>query len=428
MKKISLLTLSLLLVAGLKTRAQEPASTLSLTDCISKAVEIYPQAKQKRMIDSISAIKIENLNINYLPRVDVNGQFSYQSDVVAFPEIIPGMNSLIDPLRKDTYKLTLDVNQTIYDAGITSIEKDIEEINRSVDQKMLESDLYKVKERVIQVYFSIIILKEQINVLKSKEDQIRNKLREVESKVRNGVLLASNLYILEAELLKLKQQTQELQYSRESALNNLSIYTGVSITDQISLQLPDYQVNQSDFVVLRPEYQLFDINITKVESLEKLTWSKTIPKISGFGQLGMGAPGLNFLSNDLDGFYIIGARISWKPWNWNESKNTRKSLLIQSDMIKTQKETYDYNLRINLETISSQIKKYSELIATDQELIILREKITQNSASQLSAGIITSTDYLNDLNEETISKANLVNHQILLSNAKINYQTALGKL
>ena len=75
---------------------------------------------------------------------------------------------------------------------------------------------------------------------------------------------------------------------------------------------------------------------------------------------------------------------------------------------------------------NSELQKYNELIATDKDIIRLREKIKQTSASQLENGTITSIDYLTYVNAEDQARQNMILHQVQLSMAQFNYQTTSG--
>jgi hypothetical protein len=115
-------------------------------------------------------------------------------------------------------------------------------------------------------------------------------------------------------------------------------------------------------------------------------------------------------------------------WDWGKTKRERQVLTIQKDIIQTKKETFDKTLIIALQSQTANINKYEQLIIKDNEIIELRSKITKSASSQLENGVITSTDYLTELNAETLSKINLETHKIQLLQTKVNYLTIKGDL
>ena len=67
-----------------------------------------------------------------------------------------------------------------------------------------------------------------------------------------------------------------------------------------------------------------------------------------------------------------------------------------------------------------------DIIKTDLQIIQLREKIIQSFESQLRNGVITSSDYIAELNQLFEAKTNQKIHETQLELAKINYQTSKG--
>jgi outer membrane protein TolC len=80
-----------------------------------------------------------------------------------------------------------------------------------------------------------------------------------------------------------------------------------------------------------------------------------------------------------------------------------------------------------LEAKNSEIESLKALIDRDSELITLRKKITASAESQYQNGIITATEYLNELNTERQAVINYEIHKINLSMARIEYLNISGK-
>jgi outer membrane protein TolC len=173
---------------------------------------------------------------------------------------------------------------------------------------------------------------------------------------------------------------------------------------------------------------MFSLQQNKLDASRKLLGVKTIPHLFAFGQLGYGRPGFDMLKNEFTDFYIVGAKLNWNFWDWNHTKKEKEILGIQNDILNTQKETFDKNIRIDLENKKAAITKAAKLIIGDEEIIGLRKKITTESSSQLDHGVITSTEYLSNLNAESQAELNLEIHKIQLIKAKIDYQATLGNL
>jgi len=421
MKKIFLF---ILFICSMQVFSQT-TDTLTLDICQQKALENYPLIKQKDLINKTSELKLFNIAKAYLPQLSLNGQATYQSAVTELPITIPGMD--IPTLYKDQYKATLDVTEVIYDGGLTSKQKKLEQVSLQSELQSLETELYKVKDKVNTIYFGIIALQENKKLLLVLKDDIKNKLKKVESGVKNGVLLQSNADVLSAEILKLEQQIIELESGIESGFSMLGDYLNTTIPETSILKLPETIVSATDYENIRPEIKSFELLQQKLDVSKSLLDVKMIPKVAGFGELGYGRPGLNMLSNSFDAFYLVGAKVTWTLWDWNQSKNDKQLIDLQSQVLTTQKELFNQGIKILLEKNISDIQKYKDLLVKDQEIIALRKKITLSAESQLENGTITATEYLTELNAESTAKLNMETHKIQLVKAQVDYLTTKGK-
>ena len=212
MKRIAFLLLSLFT----KLCVYGQSDTLTLYDCYRQADETYPLARQSDMLVKSNELKIKNLNKNYLPQLNLNGSASLQSDVTELKLNLPAQFSFIKfpEINKDMYKVTVDVNQSIYDGNVTGYQKKLESYNLQSDQKSLQVELYQLKNQINQAYFSILMLQENEKLLKNNKNQLESKLKEVQSAVSNGAMLASNADALKAELMNIDQQLIETHNDR----------------------------------------------------------------------------------------------------------------------------------------------------------------------------------------------------------------------
>ena len=425
MKKLLSALVAIIICFGLE--AQE---IITLDLCYRKAIENYPLTRQKELLPVSNELKIKNLNKNYLPEMMVNGQVHYQSDVTKTPfqDIsFPGIPT-IPTVAKDWYKISLDVSQVIYDGSITGSQKDLEEINLEIDQQNVDIELYKLKERVNRIYFNILLLRENIKIINLHKDILTAKLKDVESGIKNGTILASNADILKAERIQIEQSLAELDIGIQTSIDILNELTALQLNTDTEFKMPDISIDLNNYLNSRPEYYMFTLQQNKLEASKKVIGSKLLPRLSAFGQAGYGRPGYDMLKNEFDDFYMIGARLHWNVWDWNHSGREKDILDLQSKIIDTQKETFDKNIRIDLQNKIAEIRKTEEMISRDIQIIELREKITKSASSQLDNGVITSTEYLTELNAESKSKLDLQAHKIQLVKAKLDYKTTMGNL
>ena len=404
--------------------------SVTLDYCYKQAAANFPLARQEQLLAGSSELKAENIKKNWLPQMNLNGSASLQSDVTAFaiPRVagLPPMES--PAISKDWYKLTLDVNQSLYEGNITSYQKKLEGMNLKADQKSLQIELYKLKDRINQVFLSIFLIQENENLSRSNKERLEVKLKEVRSAVANGVQLASNADAIEAELLHIDQQLTEARIDRSAAFKMLSQLTSTKIPESEPLVFPQISLGSYIYENKRYEAELFDIQESRVGVMKEMVTTKWNPKVFAYGQLGYGRPGLNMLSNSFDPWWIVGAKLTWNFFNWNQNKNEKKIYDIQGEILKSQKDAFDKNLQISSESNLAQIMKLSEMLQKDQEIINLRIRISKAASSQLDNGVITSGEYISRINEETQARLGFQLHKVQLELAKLTYLYNLGKL
>jgi hypothetical protein len=112
------------------------AQELNLSTVQQQARENYPAVKQKDLIRQTADLTIQNLNIAFLPQLALNGQATYQSEVTAINIPLPGIS--VNPLSKDQYKATADVNQVLYDGGLISGQKQLQRLNAQVEGEKMK--------------------------------------------------------------------------------------------------------------------------------------------------------------------------------------------------------------------------------------------------------------------------------------------------
>lgn len=399
--------------------------TLKLNDCYDRVYEKYPNAYQERLYETTSGLKLKNLDANYLPQISFKGQATYQSDVPGISLPIPTIK--IPETSKDRYQLLLDVRQIIYDGGTTSSLKNVEESQLYSDKQKVEVELYGLKQRVNDFYFSVLLLQEKKNINQVYYNDVQSKIKELTSKVENGVTPKSNLYIMQAQLLQIEQDLESIETDKIASLKMLGELMDVSIDKDIVLKLPDPKINNYEIIPgERPEYKLFEYQKSQFEAMKSSVNTRVLPKLNIFGQAGYGRPGLNILDNSFQPFYTVGLNVTWNPINWNSNSNEIQIYEANKNMIEKQKETFDKNLKVSLEKYKSDMLKYESLIKKDEELMTLRDKIVESTASQLSNGTITSTVYLTELNNKNQVLLTYKTHLIQLVQAKINFLTTKG--
>jgi outer membrane protein TolC len=401
--------------------------TVILDSCLDAAVLNHPRQADFQLIHDISDNRMHNYSANWYPQLDLNGTATYQSDVINFNLDIPVPGFQFPTVPKDQYKVSLDVSQTIYDAGMTRKQKEVERADVMATQQQLKSDIEKEKDLVKDLFYSVIVLRENIRAVSLSMEQVRKGMEDVRSAVDHGVMTASDLNLLKVEEMKLLQNQKELENRRAALVKVLSDKTGIQIVADDSFVITSYEIPHST-ELKRTELEIFDSRRAILGKSADLVSSKRLPVFYAFGQFGYGKPGLNMLNDQFDTYYLVGAGLKWKLWDWNTVKRERENLHMQSEMLGHQKQNFEMNIDDALTRLSAEIQTHSENIASYSDILSLRENITAEYHSKLKNGTIRTSEYLEVLNQEKLARIKLMTEKVLLQKAIADYRYTEGSL
>lgn len=394
---------------------------ITLQECYEVVTQHYPLAKQSQMFEKQNKLDTEVISNSKLPQFSLDAQATYQSEVIEIP--IPSVN--IEPLNKDQYRATLSVNQLIYNGGLTDASLALQATQLKTKQKQLEVSLYQLKQQINQLYFSILLTQESELLVKAKQTQLQTKLNEVTSGIKYGILLPASDKVLQAELLKIDQQSEELKSRKASLIETLSSLMGRSLPASTTFHNPFVNTHLQD-EISRPELALFQLKKEEIEHSESILQKQNSPKLQGFVTGGYGNPGLNILDNSFQPFYTAGIKFNWVFFNWNTTKKQRESLAIHKDIIDSETDVFTLNTLIALNQQQKEIDKIETFINADNAMIKLRKEVLKSADSQLKNGVITSSAYITELTNLYEDENSLLKHNIQLQLAKANYNVIKG--
>jgi len=412
--------------------AGEAQKILTLKECYDRAASVSALASEKNAYSEIWKLKDKNLSGSWLPAIDANGTILYNSSVVDLSDMlgslpIPGIADMIKPLPHDQYKLTVDLNQMIYDGGAIKSARSLEKVDLSINEKQTETDLYKLRDQINGFFFNLLLLDRQKDLLSNYQELLNKRIVSLQSALSSGVILKTDVDVMTSERIKLEQQITENKIRKESLIKLLAGLTGTEIDPATELVLPLME-GEPTAEISRPELQLFDLRKEQITASLRMIESKRLPKAFGFATLGYGnPPGNNFFKDEFAPYYVVGAAIKWNIFDWNKAKNEKQILSLQKNIIETRENDLTDNLNRLLEAKKAEILSLQSLIKSDEELILIRKRISASAGSQYENGTITATDYLNELNSEQQALINFEIHKINLAMAKVEYYNISGK-
>ena len=394
----------------LPVRSQE----ITLAACQEQARANFPLTRQQGLIDQVTKNTIEALMAQYFPQFRLSGQASYQSDVTKIDLNMPDGFPKIDipTPEKDQYKLYLDVSQTIFGGGSLGVQQQFTKAEAEVNKQRIEVELYKLRDKINQVYFGILLADEQQKQTDILKNDLNTALEKVKVMVKNGVSLETNQFNLEAELITINQNIKNIELGRSALLEILGKLIGKDLDKETQLTKPGTIRLKSDFV--RPELTLIDLqkNTLSLQNLQLA--AQNVPEISLFLQGGWGKPALNLFSTKFEPYYLGGVRLQWNISRLYTILRERRIIDTRLKMYDVEKDMYTMNTDIEQTQQLSKINQLNLSLKSDDELIALRSKIKQTSQVQLENGVITSADFIRDANAENQARQKKALHEMQL--------------
>ena len=408
MKKI-MISLALIMLSSV-SRAQ------TLEECQQAAEKNYPLIKQYGLIAKTTQLTVKNIQKGWLPQVTASAQATYQSAVTAWPESMQTMYQQMGlnmkGLRKDQYKISVDLQQTIYDGGAISSQRNIAQQEGKVQEAQTETNLYQVRRRVNEMYFSLLLLNEQIQLNEDVKALLQSSEKKLSAMVKGGTAATSDLDNVRAERLSVEQQNENLKQQKLMLQRMLSVFCGLEVNDT---QKPA-PIQIASPVNNRPEMRLYNSQLELTEAKEKALDTQLRPKLGLFAQGFYGYLGLNMFEDMMNRKWslngIVGVKLSWNVSALYTHKNDKARLSAQREMIENAREVFLFSNKLEEIQQSENISRYQTMMKSDDEIIVLRTNVRKAAESKLTHGIIDVISLLREINNENAAKTQQSIHEI----------------
>lgn len=398
-----------LAIMSIVTQAQ------TLEECQRAAEQNYPLISQYSLIEKTTELTVANLQKGWLPQLSATAQATYQSDVVSWPDemknMMGSMGLDMKGLKKDQYRVGLDISQMVYDGGAISSQKAIAREQGNIQMAQNEVSLYQVRKRVNEMYFALLLLDEQIVLNRDLQEQLAGNERKLESMMKRGVAAECDWQNVKAERLKVMQQGTSLASQKRMLQSMLSNFCGIEVEQAVKPAMIETGVANN-----RPEMRLFDSQLRLADAQEKALNSALMPKLGVFAQGYYGYPGYNMFEDmkshswSLNG--MVGVRLTWNIGALYTRKNDKEKIALQRRLIESNRDVFLFNNKLEQLQQNEEMNRYRKLMADDEEIIALRKSVRKSAESKLAHGIIDVNDLVREINQENSARVQHSVHEI----------------
>jgi outer membrane protein TolC len=197
---------------------------------------------------------------------------------------------------------------------------------------------------------------------------------------------------------------------REAFVAMRGVFMGENLAPDIVLQKPEVIIVQE--TNNRLELQLFDVTVAAQKIQNTQILAKNMPKLGLFVQGGFARPGLNMFDTGFKPYAIGGVQLNWGFGNLYTIKNEK--LIIENNIsnIEINRKLFLLNQSIQTKQQSAIAEQYRKILASDEEIIRMRETIYRASEAKTEHGTLSVTDLMRDLNMENAAKAQKIVHEV----------------
>ena len=322
-----------------------------MEECRQAAEHNYPIIRQYDLIARTTELTVRNIQKAWFPQISVTAQGSYQNKVTAWPENLQGMFAQmglqLQGLSRDQYKVGIDVRQTLFDGGTIGSRREIARGEGAVQAAQTEVDLYKIGQRVHEMYFALLLLDEQLRLNADVNALLRSNEAQLAAMLKSGTASAGDFENVKAERLSAEQQQTELLSQRQTLQRLLSLFCGIPVDSIRRPAVPNLPSGENK----RPELRLFDRRLQLTDAQEKALDAQLLPQLGLFAQGYYGNPGLNLFEDMMKRRWswngIAGLKLTWNLSALYTHRNEKSKLRVQRELIENARQQFLFNNQLD---------------------------------------------------------------------------------
>lgn len=413
------------------------AGEVTLDSCRIWAQRNYPAIRQYELISKSEKYSVSNAARSWIPQVALSAQALYYSDQANMSEVWSalGLTDIFKTLGKeipDLYlrkfqgKVQLDVQQTLWDGGMSVAGKRTAQADARQQKAQADVDFDQLESRVDNIYFGILLLDLQQEQLLQTDSLLQKNMERMRTLYNNDVILQSDLDAMEVEILTLGQKIDAVSYSRDAYRRMLCLITGRNLMAD-TLQVPEEPAEYARGEQ-RAELRLMDAKIDYLLAQEKRIKSYSMPQFYAFAQGWYGYPKLNMFdsmqSSEWGLSAVVGVRMQWNIGAYYTQGNRLKTLRVNQEQVRVQKDIFEWNLQMQTAQEDAEITRLRRALEDDARIVELRRSVRSAAEVKHDNGAITTTELLQKITDESVAVSAQSAHKIEL----LKTQYELNKL
>jgi outer membrane protein TolC len=407
-----------------------PRDSVRLPALLQQAAATDARQRQFQLSAEATALRLENIDADKKPALALSGQAQYQSSVTTIPVRVPNITIPTPPY--DTYDAHLNAQQPLVNPTVAP-RRAAERTQLAQTQAELRVTLFSVRQDVNDAFFAALLAQEREAQVVVAIADLDARLRETAVRLREGAALPGDTAAIAATILQRRQDIAQSRADRRSALARLSELVHARIADSTALVVPDLAaaVARAESTApgdtrARPEFAQFEATRANLAAQEAVATAQDRPKVSAFGRVGYGRPGLNQLASGFQPYFLGGLQFEWKPWTWGTTSRDREVLELQRQITTTNERAFTDQVTRSVQPFLATMARLDTAIALDDRIVGLRGEIERETAAKLREGAVTASEYVDRSTDLLTARLARAQHRVELAQARAGYLNTLG--
>jgi outer membrane protein TolC len=403
--------------------------SLRLSALHAEALRLDPRQRQIALQSRATDLRIAKIDAERRPSIALDGQAQYQSAVTKFPGQLPTAAFPVPP--HNTYDAHLGAQQTLFDPTAAP-RKAVERAQLLESQAQTNTSLFSLKQEIDEAFFTAAMIEQRVAEIETAVTDLNARLRETVIRFKEGAALPGDTAAIAATLLQRRQDVLQMRADRSAALARLSELIGRTVKADEALSVGDYSaavgsaLRALDTLKLRPEYAQFSAARDRLAKQTAMIAAQEKPRLSAYGRVGYGRPGLDLLSRDFQSYWIAGLQVHWAPWTWGNTDRDREIAGVQQEIVATNEAAFTRGLNRGIQQSIATIARLDSTLALDEQIIALRERIDRETRAKLREGVVTAAEYVDKSTDVLAARLARVQHRVELAHARATLLTTLG--
>ncbi len=405
----------------------QPISTLTLSEAYDLLAKQYPTLQDAGLLQQIHQKDLDLLDIAKKPTLSLKAEGRLQSESVS----LNAADGMMVPFEINqplvSVKSYVDAQYLIIDGGLNEVKRKLKDVQLQAELQNIKVDEYALRQRINNLFVGISLFREQSKLFDISLANLQARKERISAGIEQGVLLESEKTQIEVKELELLAQKDNVSHQISGFVESLAFLIGKSLSTEITLGFPSMSPPEQIPEIDRPEQQLFKLRREAILAQSDLIEVERKPKLAAFAQAGIGYPNpLNLLDAGFSPYGMVGLQLNWRITDWKKGDSDRELLSLQAQKVIHAEKAFDFNLKSQEALYLSEVERLKAQIQNDEKIVLLQTKILEQLTPQLDEGVITSTEYIIQVNAELSARQNLVIHQTQLLKTQLEFWNQRG--